>query len=205
MRALFPHTVFRTSSPYNTDIRVVEEWGGRKLLVNGSRQSGPYIRGLWQKAFRAFRLDEITNLTRILVLGLGGGTVIEMLRKRYPTAIITAVDIDPVMIAIAKQYFGIGTLPRVRLICADAKTFVKKPTKPFDLVIVDVFFGRHIPGFVETKQFWKAIRARTVMLNYLRELAYREKSDALYALLGSTFGAVRDFSIANNRFFLARS
>ncbi len=203
---IIPQTMLRTTSPYNPDIRVVREWGGLKLLVNGSRQSGPYIRKLWEKAFNQFRLHDVVGVKRILVLGLGGGTVIELLAKRYPTAAVTAVDIDSTMISIAKQYFGIGKLPNVRLIQADAKAFVTKTMKPFDLIVIDLFFGRNIPTFVETKQFYQTIKRvlrdkGTVILNYLREQEYQRKSDSLLLKLKAVFRDVDDFSIANNRFF----
>src|SRR3989344_462699 len=100
----FPVLLFKTSSRFNPDIRVVREWGGMKLLVNGSRQSGPNIRKLWERAFRAFRLDAVGTIKSILVLGIGGGTVIELLSARFPTAAITAVDVDQTIIDIAKDY-----------------------------------------------------------------------------------------------------
>ncbi len=203
--------MLRIASTHNPDIRVIREWGGMKLLVNGSRQSGPYIRGLWEKAFTRFPLKDIGGVKTILVLGLGGGTVIELLAKRYPTANITAVDIDPAMIAIAKEYFGIDKIPNVRLVRADAKQFVERAKKDaYDLVIVDLFIGREIPGFVESEQFYRSLKeVRTpdgvIILNYLRELEYQKKSDTLFSALNALFGDVHDFPLANNRFFFARS
>lgn len=211
LSSLFPQTVLRTSSRYNSDICVIREWGGHKLLVNGSRQSGPYIRKLWERAFRKFRLVDLQDMHTIVVLGVGGGTVIELLAKRFPAAAITAVDIDPTMIAIAKQYFGIERLPNVRLVGADAKIFVEhcsKKGKVFDLVIVDLFIGREIPAFVATERFYKKFKHVTsprgaVVINYLREREYQKKSEEVMSVLQRIFFTVRDYSIANNRFFFA--
>lgn len=199
---IFPRTVARFSTKYNQDIRVVEESGKCKLLVNGSRQSGAYIEWLWKKALTAFRLGSCRS---ILVLGVGGGTVIHLLHKRYPQAHITAVDIDSTMIEIGKRYFALGGIPNLTLVCADAKDFVEKKTK-FDLIVVDLFVGRHIPEFVRQKNFLTTLKERgsVVVINYLRELEYEEQSMNLKKALKAIFGNVRDFSIERNRFFLAQ-
>ena len=82
--SFFPKTVLKISSRYNADIRVVREWSGMKLLVHGSPQSGSYIRMLWSRALRKFHVDSLQTIHSILVLGVGGGTVIDLLAKRFP-------------------------------------------------------------------------------------------------------------------------
>src|SRR3990170_5760994 len=134
---IIPQTIARFSTKYNEDIRVVEESGKPKLLVDGSRQSGGYVEWLWKKAFAAFKLGSGLKgpqglIPTILVLGVGGGTVIHLLHKRYPDAHITAVDIDPKMIEIGKRFFALGTIPNLSLVVADAEKFIKKKTH-FDL------------------------------------------------------------------------
>lgn len=210
---MLPRTLLRTASLFNPDIRVTQEWGGNKLLVNGSRQSGSYIRMLWEKTFRKFRTGELTDIKSILVLGVGGGTAIELLVKRFPGASITSVDIDPTIIDIAKKYFRIDKLPNIQLVCADAKNFVEKcekKGKKFDLVIVDLFIGREIPGFVSSDRFLQRLArinrpGGSVIINFLRENEYQSKSDDLFSRLKGVFSKIEDFEIANNRFFFART
>src|SRR3990167_4267490 len=93
---IFPQTILRTSSKYNSHIRINEERGKLKLLVNGSRESGEYIEKLWKEAFAAFGLGSGLNAPQglppsILVLGVAGGTVIHLLHHMYPIATITGV------------------------------------------------------------------------------------------------------------------
>src|SRR3990167_5585346 len=193
---IIPQVVARFSTKYNPDIRVVEESGKLKLLVNGSRQSGVYIEWLWKKAFSVFGLGRYTS---ILILGVGGGTVIHLLHKRYPDAYITAVDIDPTMIDIGVKYFGLGGVPNLTLVTADAKNF--KITRAYDLVVVDLFIGRHIPDFVSSVAFLKRLEGSTVIINYLRELEYKEKSQKLQTLLEKIFPVVKNYQIARNSFY----
>lgn len=207
-----PQTVLRFSSTYNSDIQVTRGLGGTRLLVNGSWQSGPYIRKLWTSAFRKFGIDALQNIRTILVLGVGGGTVIELLAKRFPHATITAVDIDPTMIAIAKDYFGVDKYLNVHLERGDANVFVTQSGKKgtaFDLVIVDLFIGPTIPEFVSSTPFLNNLHAIVtpgghLVINYLRELEYREKSDELMLRLNALWGHVEDMNLYNNRFFLAK-
>lgn len=201
----------KTSSSYNQDIRVFGGLWGPRLFVNGSWQSGPYIRKLWNHAFRKFKIDALKNIHTILVLGVGGGTVIELLAKRFPHASITAVDIDSQMLDIATKYFGIDKYPNVRLACDDANRFVEhlaKKRTAFDLIVVDLFTGPKIPEFVSSPIF--LVSLHTIIrpgghccINYLRELEYQAKSDKLMVRLNALWGHVEDMNFYNNRFFLA--
>lgn len=191
-----PQEVARFRTKYNPDIRIVEESGKLKLLVNGSRQSGKYVEWLWKKAFSAFNLGPCRS---ILVLGVGGGTVIHLLRRRYPDAHITAVDIDPQMIEIGKKYFGLSRVPNLELIIADAKDY--KNTRRYDLVVIDLFIGRHIPDFVSSVAFLKRLEGSVVIINYLRELEYKEKSQQLQGMLERMFSIVKNYQIAHNSFY----
>lgn len=209
MRFLFPHVVVKTSSRYNPDICIIREWSGLTLLVNGSRQSGPYIKMLWEKALRAFHLHERKNIQSILVLGIGGGTVIELLSHRYPNASIVAVDIDQTVIDIAKQYFHVDRIARLTICCSDARRFVAKKKK-FDLIVVDLFIGREIPAIVSQSTLYERLKKMLspqgiIILNFLRELEYQNKSNTLFDMLKRIFSDVRDYQIANNRFFYCRS
>ncbi|MEK7119519.1 MAG: methyltransferase domain-containing protein [Patescibacteria group bacterium] len=209
---LFPQAIFRASSKYNHDIRVIEEHGKYKLLVNGSRQSGAYIEMLWKEAFKSFGLPQShlqEDLLQILVLGVAGGTVIHLLREMYSDALIVGVDIDTSMIAIGRTYFGLSDMKNVTLLQGDAQRFVadaRRQNVRYDAIVVDLFLGRTIPSFVKNPSFLfllKSILSRDgwMVMNYLRELEYEKQSQTLEASLKKIFSNVSDFSIVRNRFF----
>ncbi len=55
--------------------------------------------------------------SRVLIVGLGGGTIPMFLHQHYPRTQINVVDIDPAVIETAKAYFGFretATVPRLR-------------------------------------------------------------------------------------------
>ncbi|WP_052481137.1 methyltransferase domain-containing protein [Gilvimarinus agarilyticus] len=79
------------------------------------------------------------QVRRILVLGVGGGAVVRKLRQRYPRALIIGVDINPVHLQIARQFFAAGG-PNTLLLEADAIAFMKVYRGPgFDVIVDDLF------------------------------------------------------------------
>lgn len=127
-------------------------------LINGrlimDSQSSNYSYGSLQKALYT-GLRQIPHHPvpdHILLLGLGGGSVIESIRKRLGWhSQIQAVDIDPVMIGIAGNYYGMSKDQRLELIEADAAHFIHHNSKTFDLIIIDLFIQQTTPVvFTET-------------------------------------------------------
>ena len=205
---LFPQTICITSSKFNRHIRVNEEWGKMKLLVNGSPQSGSYIANLWKQAFDHFSI-ETQKPKSALILGVGGATVVSLLSNYFPGINQTCIDIDKVIIDIAKKYFSVFSIPNVSIVHADAHTYVKQliaRKKTYDCIIIDLFIGGSIPSFVEDRKFIESIhRLLTpkgfLCINFLREAKYREKSDSLYTILQSVYAKTTEYEIARNRFF----
>lgn len=200
---IYPQTIAKFSSTFNLDIRVVEDHGRYKILVNGSPQSGPYIEKLWKRALGAFEFPKIISPKSILVLGIAGGTVIHLLHQWYPSAKITAVDIDRTMIDIGKKYFGLSRIKNLTIIRADARKTIKKK---YDLIIVDLSFGRNIPLFVTTRTFLLKLKrySNVIVINFLREKEYKEISDNLKYALMEIFPTVQEKQIFLNRFFFAQ-
>ncbi len=206
-----PLTILRTGSRHNKDIRVLEESGKYKLLVNGARESGAYIAELWRYAFRCLHVDDTRSVTNILVLGIAGGTVIHMLHALYPKARITGVDIDEVMIDVGKNYFGLGKVAKFTMVCMDAAAFVAfHKGLRFDCVVVDIYVGPDVPDFVLTPEFQSSVKKiftanGFVLINYLHQSGYEEKVVKLRDILQTIYKNVQSADIYNNRFFLAQS
>jgi|GEM_PF-728193 len=207
---LIPQKIAEFRTPYNAYIRINDEGGGKKkLLVNGSPQSGSYIDVLWDAALGAFGIADLESVKNILVLGTAGGTVIYKVHGFFPHARITGVEIDKTMIEIGKKYFSLDTIKPLTLVHQDAEIFVHQQVKKhisYDLVIVDMSFGRVIPQFLATPSFVDELYAFCkpkghIVINYLRELEYKNKSDRYMRVLEKRFFSVCDHVIHRNRFF----
>jgi spermidine synthase len=207
-----PQVIARFTSPHNRDIRVLEEKGKYKLLVDGSRQSGEYVLTLWQQAFCSFGIIPSPDVRSILVLGVAGGTVIHLLHALYPDALVTGVDVDGRMIDIGKKYFGLSKVKKLTLIVSDAKEFVAGSAakkKQWDMVVVDLFVGASIPAFVGEERFLRTLRRiitpkGMVVINYLREREYGTLADLLRTKLRKIFRSERDCDVCFNRFFVVK-
>jgi len=207
---IIPQKIAEFRTPFNSYIRINDEGGGKKkLLVNGSPQSGSYIDILWDAALGSFGIAELTGVKKILVLGTAGGTVIHKVHGFFPHAAITGVEIDQTMIEIGKRYFSLGDIRELTFILADAKKFVQSEVKKkhtYDLIIVDMSFGRVIPEFLTTTKFIDELGQLAgsgghVVINYLRELEYEKLSEQFMEKLQKHFSLVHDHLIHRNRFF----
>jgi spermidine synthase len=93
---------------------------------------------------------------RILVIGLGGGTLPMALREILPVAIIDAVEIDPAVVKVAREYFNFRSDPKLNVHTDDGRVFVKKMLRTgekYDLVMLDAFDDEYIPEHLLTKEF----------------------------------------------------
>ncbi len=209
---IVPRVIARYSSSYNRDIRVLEEKGKYKILVNGSRQSGEYVLKLWQHAFCTFGIIPSPDIRSILVLGVAGGTVIHLTSAIYPDATIDGVDIDEKMINIGKKYFGLDRIKGLTLIVSDAGKFLEKSVRKrehWDMILVDTHVGFEVADFVNDEKYLTLIRRLltvhgVAIFNYLYELKYLELSEQLRKKLKEIFGNVRETDIYFNRFFMVK-
>lgn len=75
-----------------------------------------------------------------LVLGVGGGAALQMMRLHVRPRRITGVERDPVLVGVARRWFGLGG-PGVRLVTADAVEWVRsrRGGRTWDVVVDDLF------------------------------------------------------------------
>jgi len=157
LQKFFPKTLVKISSPINGEISVVEQWGRRKIVVSGLTQSGPLAEEVWE---RGIKLLLQRRAGSILILGLGGGSLVKLLNKYFPQAKIIGVEIDPLMVELGQQYLELLKAKNLKIIIDDAMNFVKKTNEKFDLIFFDLYIGDKIPKNYQT----------IIFLNFLKKL-----------------------------------
>jgi spermidine synthase len=98
---------------------------------------------------------------RILIVGLGGGTLPRILQKILPTASIDAVEVDPAVVRVAYRYFDFVPLPGTRVFEDDGRVFAKRMGRrqaKYDLVMLDAFDHEYIPEHLLTREFLQEIK-----------------------------------------------
>ena len=89
----------------------------------------------------------------ILILGIGGGTLVHFLRHHFPDSHITGVDLDEELIDIAQQHLMLPPASdNTHYAYQDAQQFIAETGQQFDLVVVDIFDGSESPGWIKTRQ-----------------------------------------------------
>ena len=154
------------SSKFNGNIRVVRTLGmGTYIQAEGLTQSGGIVESIWRKTLKYLNNKKIfkeseppkpLTVNNCLILGLGGGTVAGLIRKNWPGARLTGIEIDPVMIELGKKYLDLDRL-KIDIKVHDADSFIKikngSPDTKYDLIIVDLYRGDKFPEKFGTEDY----------------------------------------------------
>jgi len=143
----------KVKSLYNGDLKIV--WFNGKKLLDSKNANYSYgsLQEILQIGVAQF---DVLAFKKILVLGLGGGSIITILRNEYLyKEHITAIEIDPEIIKIAEEEFHIKSNNKLKIVCADAYDFVLKNKVEFDFVIIDLFIDNVIPAPFFSTEFWE--------------------------------------------------
>ena len=98
---------------------------------------------------------------KVLLIGLGAASLVKFLYRNYPLAHLTVVEIEPAVVAAARQFFKLPEDPkRIHLVTGDGAEYVMRNDKKFDLILVDGFDEKGRTGALETLPFYQACRAR---------------------------------------------
>jgi predicted membrane-bound spermidine synthase len=98
------------------------------------------------------------EVRRVLMIGLGGGSISSYLGRFMPDATIDTIEIDAGVINAAKSYFGIKETARVRYLEGDGRVFLNRHKETYDLILVDAFQGGYVPFHLLTKEFYTLLR-----------------------------------------------
>jgi len=97
---------------------------------------------------------------KILMLGLGGGSISTYLGRFMREAEITTVEIDPGVITAAKTYFGLRESERMRYRAGDGRVFLNRNSELYDLILLDAYRGGYVPFHLLTREFYVLVKQR---------------------------------------------
>jgi spermidine synthase len=196
-----PGLLLESDSFYN-HIRVAEDSGTRYVDFDNLRQSAMLLKDPWELRLRYTRFLAVAltfqpDPKRVLVLGLGGGSFPKRLYHDFPQVAVDVADIDPKIVAVAKQYFLVPEDGRMHLIVQDGRRFVRETKASYDLIFLDAYNSDTIPFHLTTREFYRQIKARltpggVVVSNIIGSLRGPESRffRAMYRTLADAFPTV---------------
>ena len=129
---------------------------------------------------------------RFLVVGLGGGTLPMFLRKHYPHAAIDAVDIDPQIVQVAKQFFSFREDDLLRAHVGDGRQFIEKAREQYDAIFLDAYGAEAVPAHLTTQEFLQAVRRAVKPGGVVVGNIWARGSNPLYDSMVRTYQEVFD-------------
>lgn len=96
---------------------------------------------------------------RILMMGLGGGSISNILHHVFPETHIDVVEVDPNVIDICKRFFYLRETKNYQIHPMDARIFIKSQIgkKTYDLILLDAFKSGSVPFHLKTEEFYEEI------------------------------------------------
>jgi spermidine synthase len=146
-----------------------------------------------------------------LVIGLGGGTIPSFLRKHYRAMRIDVVDIDPVVVEVAKSHFGFREDERMHAHVEDGRRFVEQAKERYDLIFLDGFGTDSVPAHLTTREFLAAVksilRPRGVVVGNLWGRDVNRMYDSMVKTYRSVYENIRIIDVigSGNKILIASS
>jgi predicted O-methyltransferase YrrM len=196
--------VVRRSSEHHPHLEVAVV-KGRKVL-DGAMVNYSFggLHEVFREAFERLEVGK-RDIKSVLLIGLGAGSVVHLLRRDFGVrAPITAVEIDPVMVDVAREHFDLDGWRNLEVVVADAAEWIARATRRFDLVVIDAFYEAQVPASLRTAEFARDLRERIAPGGWLlfNQVSNRPaaRTDALACaeLFQKVLGSVRLLQVRGN-------
>ena len=137
-------------------------------------------------------------IRRVLVLGVGGGASVQLVKQFVSPDTIVCVELNPTHLYVAKRFFKLKH-DSIQLICADAIQWIKEyKGEKFDLIIDDLFAeenGEPVPA-IESNASWfncllKQLTADGLIVkNFLDKKSARSSAGLISSRIRQRFSSI---------------
>jgi spermidine synthase len=177
---------------------VVEDESSRFLRFDSSFQSGMYLDDPFRTRFvysdyLHLGLAYNPRATKVLVVGLGGGSTQKRIWRDFRDVEVTTVELDPEVVETAYEWFELPRDPRLVVEVDDGRRFLQRTDERYDVIMVDAFYADGVPFHLTTLEFVELMRDRltpggVIATNVIG--AITGSSSQITRALWKTYGAV---------------
>jgi spermidine synthase len=178
--------------------RVVEDPNGDRHLelnegqaVHSTYKPGSYLTGDYWDEFLLLPLATLTKRpNRLAMLGNAAGTTARAYGHYFPDTHVDGVEIDSELTRLGREWFDLRNA-RLDLFHEDARPFLRRTDRHYDVIGVDVYRQPYIPFYLTTREFFELARDRlteggVVVVN----VGHPEGQDELEKVLSATMAEV---------------
>ena len=144
-------------------IQVVERDGVRRLYLDEGlathsvwRRDTVLTGGVWDTYLAVATLPP--RLQRVVMLGNAAGTAARAFARFYPGVRIDGVELDPAVSAAGRRFFEMGKTPGLEVHDLDARAYLRRTDRRYDLIIVDAYRPPYVPFYLATREFFELVR-----------------------------------------------
>ncbi|MEJ5227635.1 polyamine aminopropyltransferase [Thermodesulfovibrio sp.] len=156
--------IYSGKSPYQR-IEIIQAGNfGKCLFLDGRMQSAEADEFIYHEALVHPVMLLSDSAKRVLIAGGGEGATLREVLK-HPVEEVVMVDLDETVIRISQEYLPEWSMrafedPRVKLIIDDARAYIEKTSRYFDVVIIDLPEPEDEgPAFLlYTKEFYEKVK-----------------------------------------------
>jgi spermidine synthase len=151
--------VYETQTPYQ-QLRVTDLGDTRTLYLDGQRHSAMDRSDPTRHVFsytRYFHLpylfvEDPDQIDRVLFVGGGGFTGPRRFVEEYD-AHVDVVELDPEVIHVAREYFGVEESDQLDIHQGDGRRFLRNADEEYDLIVMDAYKKDKVPFHLTTVEF----------------------------------------------------
>ncbi len=158
--------IYEVTSPYH-HIRVLDDGNFRTLCFDDALETSMSIQNPLTGHYEYTEYFHMawlwnTNISKVLIVGLGGGSAQRSFEHYYPLVTVDSVEIDPTVFEVAKDYFDFRESDRQKVHLEDGRVYLRRSNARYDLVVLDAYvrgrYGSCLPQHLATQEFFQIVR-----------------------------------------------
>lgn len=139
---------------------VTEDADERHLRFDRSHQSAMYLDDPYETSFAYpqylhLALAAKPDARSVLIVGLGGGSLVKRMWRDYPEMRIDVAEIDPAVVDVAYEYFDLPHDERITVVAEDGRRFLSASDARYDIIVMDAYYADALPSHLTTEEFFR--------------------------------------------------